>query len=499
MSSPVAPRPVTLKERFERPGAGSQTRQQPQNTLYKTLLGKPQNKKSTLSIDDIMGSERIETHLKAGYKILTGKAKDTRVVFYVVPWDTEWQQFAIKNKFKAPHVLRQNKANSPFISKASLESYWQSNTACILTDKEETPLFVLLTPNPAGRLLDFINRRLGNTQSSAPPASTRDKGKAGFFQSHPDILDLKQFSEEDARIGNSDLPVLITGESGTGKESAARFFHHSSRRAHKPFVAFNCAGIPENLIESELFGVIRGAFTGADETRPGLVTTAEGGTLFLDEIGEMPAAMQVKILRLLQEKTYRPVGSGNEQKADIRVIAATNANVEDAVRSGKFRQDLYYRINGHRHKTEPLRERKKDILPLAEFFLKKQHEGSPGTIPILSEDAKLALRKHGWPGNARELKNTIERVSAIMFSLGCKYIQPEHLRLKEHSITTPKPQDPEKPTNKLLAMFTSVLEAQAREIAELKEASEKTSERTPGIDDDGVFDTSLPMAGTIPN
>jgi two-component system NtrC family response regulator len=216
--------------------------------------------------------------------------------------------------------------------------------------------------------------------------------------------------ETAGRVASSDASVLITGESGTGKELLARGIHYSSPRANGPFVAVNCAAIPETLIESELFGHVKGAFTGAIRDKEGKFELADGGTLFLDEIGELRVDLQSKILRALQEKTVDRVGGSRPVPVDARVIAATNRDIERAVKDGKFREDIYYRLSVITLHMPPLRERKEDIPILAEHFLKKYNKSEPVT---LSPDTLEALKAYGWPGNVRELENVIQRASVL--------------------------------------------------------------------------------------
>jgi two-component system response regulator HydG len=214
------------------------------------------------------------------------------------------------------------------------------------------------------------------------------------------------------RVGESDATVLVTGESGTGKELVAAALHARSRRASGPFVAINCAAMPESLLESELFGHVKGAFTDARASRHGLFVQATGGDLFLDEIGEMPLGMQSKLLRALQEKTIRPVGDA-EVPFDARIIAATNRDLETEVANKRFREDLYYRINVISIEVPPLRERETDILTLAHTFLKRaQPAGAQRVVGIQAAAAERLLSYH-WPGNVRELQNCIERAVAL--------------------------------------------------------------------------------------
>jgi DNA-binding NtrC family response regulator len=217
------------------------------------------------------------------------------------------------------------------------------------------------------------------------------------------------------RLAGSTASVLVTGESGTGKELIARAIHYNSPRAQKPFVAVNLAAIPETLIESELFGHKRGAFTDARADHTGLFVEASGGTIFLDEIGEMPVPLQAKLLRALQEREVRPLGATKPEKIDVRVIAATNRDLEARMREGQFREDLFYRLNVIHIALPPLRARPEDILPLAEHFLTEaRRRGGPGkNIGAFSQAAIKAMLAYHWPGNVRELENAVERAVAL--------------------------------------------------------------------------------------
>ncbi len=213
-----------------------------------------------------------------------------------------------------------------------------------------------------------------------------------------------------ARLKDTRAPVLIVGESGTGKELVARAIHYRGAFAKRPFVAVDCGSLVPTLIESELFGYEKGAFTGALKSKDGLFQTAHGGTIFLDEIGELSMEMQAKLLRVLQEKEVRPVGSNQKTKVDVRVIAATNRDLESAYKDGKFRKDLYFRLNVVTLHLPPLRERRSDITPLVHYFLDKL---APGKMFTISAAATRCMMQYEWPGNVRELENCIERAVAL--------------------------------------------------------------------------------------
>jgi transcriptional regulator with PAS, ATPase and Fis domain len=225
-------------------------------------------------------------------------------------------------------------------------------------------------------------------------------------------------------VADSSSTVLIYGETGTGKELLARAVHSMSDRARKPFVAVNCGALPDTLLESELFGYKKGAFTGALHNKPGRFAVAEDGTLFLDEIGEISPALQVRLLRVLQERCYEPLGSTASEHTDARIIAATNHDLAAMVARGTFRSDLYYRINVIAMELPPLRERKEDIPLLADHFIERFNRLQNKKIKGITADTYSVLMAHDWPGNVRELENVIERAFVLCTK---KWIGPEHL------------------------------------------------------------------------
>jgi DNA-binding NtrC family response regulator len=235
------------------------------------------------------------------------------------------------------------------------------------------------------------------------------------------------------RVAPSDVSVLVTGESGTGKEVVADMIHTLSRRDKGPFIKINCAALPRELIESELFGSVKGSFTGATEDRKGLFRQAESGTLLLDELSEMPVDTQSKLLRVLQEKEVRPVGGRTSYKTDCRIIASTNRSVDDAIKQGKLREDLYYRISALAIHLPPLRERRDDVLPLARAFLKRFAAQADRLISDFSPEAAERLRKYDWPGNVRQLQNEIQRT--VLMCEG-QVVQPADLSIGQFQPTT---------------------------------------------------------------
>ncbi|MDD2273263.1 MAG: sigma-54 dependent transcriptional regulator [Desulfuromonadaceae bacterium] len=238
---------------------------------------------------------------------------------------------------------------------------------------------------------------------------------------HPKIKEVFRII---AKIAPSNSTVLIVGESGTGKELISRAIHEGSPRRDKPFIAINCAAIPDTLIESELFGHEKGSFTGADAREIGIFEAADGGTVFLDEIGEMNVAMQAKLLRAIQEKEIRRVGGKVNIGLDVRVVSATNKDLEQEIKKGTFREDLYYRLNVIRVNLPPLRERGSDIKTLAEFFLEKYSKAAGITLDGISKQALKLLMNYTWPGNVRQLESVIERSILMAES---NYIEPEDL------------------------------------------------------------------------
>jgi len=238
---------------------------------------------------------------------------------------------------------------------------------------------------------------------------------------------MEQLRDMISRVARSQAPVHISGESGTGKELVARMIHESGARRDGPFVAVNCGAIPTELMESELFGHKRGSFTGAIADKKGLVQSAEGGTLFLDEVADLPLHMQVKLLRVVQEKAVRPVGEAREESVDVRILSATHKNLAELVAQGLFREDLYYRINVIELRVPALREHSADIPEIAEAVLERLARRAGASAPGIAEDAVRALQGYAFPGNVRELENVLER--ALTLSTGGE-ITAEHVRLR---------------------------------------------------------------------
>ncbi len=262
-----------------------------------------------------------------------------------------------------------------------------------------------------------------------------DNSFSNFIGNSEPIVKLKKLA---TRVASSDSTVLVLGESGTGKDLISKAIHHLSPRCHAPFVTINCGAIPENLLESELFGHKKGSFTGAIKDKDGLFKVADGGTLFLDEIGNTSLAIQVKLLRVLEDKHITPVGGTSPICVDVRLIAATNAQLEDDVKQGRFREDLFYRLNVIPIDIPPLRERKEDILLLVDFFIKKFSEKISTKIKVITKEASDILLSYQWPGNVRELENTIERAVLLNRTdeLGLSDFPEKLTRAKTQTIVT---------------------------------------------------------------
>jgi two-component system response regulator GlrR len=270
-------------------------------------------------------------------------------------------------------------------------------------------LFGYLTkPYDAATLIDLLKR--ATRLAGGGPEAGNDSWRSEIITASPAMEALLA----EARLAaQSEASLLIQGESGTGKELLARAIHRASPRHAKPFVAINCSAIPAELLESELFGHVKGAFTGAGRDHPGLFQSAEGGTVFLDEIGDMPAQLQVKLLRVLQEGEVRPVGSTETRPVNVRILSATHRNLEEAIVSGEFREDLYYRLNVVTLPLPPLRERREDIPLLARHFLAELTEKYPRRIHGFAPDALDMLTAADWPGNIRQLSNVLEQCVAL--------------------------------------------------------------------------------------
>jgi two-component system response regulator HydG len=309
-------------------------------------------------------------------------------------------------------ALKEIKSHDPSIIVIILTAF--SNIRDAVEATKEGAYNYLEKPIKADNLVYMVDKALKaqnmvkNITLSAPmislPNNTEFIGQSSEMKRIFRVID---------KLSQVDTAVLIRGESGTGKELVAQALHFNSPRKENRFVTINCSAIPETLIESEFFGHEKGAFTGADSRKIGKFQYADGGTLFLDEIGDISAAMQVKLLRVLQEKKFTPVGSNREVEVNVRIVAATNRNLEEMIKKGEFREDLFYRLNVLPIQLPPLRERKNDIEALASYFIEKFNQQHRKNIARISPEAMELLKAHSWPGNIRELENVIEHAFVI--------------------------------------------------------------------------------------
>ncbi|MBI4547263.1 MAG: sigma-54-dependent Fis family transcriptional regulator [Ignavibacteriae bacterium] len=291
------------------------------------------------------------------------------------------------------------------------------------------------------------------------------------FQQQHDIIgesvEIKEIVEVIQQIAPTDITVLITGESGVGKEVVAKAIHHASQRTHKPMISVNAGAIPEGIIESELFGHEKGAFTGASETRKGYFELADGGTIFLDEIGELPIGTQVKFLRVLESGEFMRVGSAVPKKVNVRVIAATNKDLESEVRNGNFRTDLFFRLRSVNIRVPPLRERREDIPLFVHEFTRQISEKNNITFGGITDEAMEMLKNYFWPGNVRELRNVVEsmliiergkRIDANSIQKYLREFQDNHRNLPVYTHKTPEQAERELIYRALLEMKSDIME-----------------------------------------
>jgi DNA-binding NtrC family response regulator len=276
----------------------------------------------------------------------------------------------------------------------------------------------------------LVQRALESTQLAREVRAllVRERERHGLVNIIGDSPAMRDVNAIMRRVTNRMTTVLLTGESGTGKDLVARALHAESTRAGGPFLNITCSALPENLLENELFGHERGAFTDAQQKKPGLLEQANGGTVFLDEIGDVSVGVQSKLLRFLEEKAFRRLGGTADVRPDVRVIAATNRNLGDAVRAGTFREDLLYRLSVMDVELPPLREREGDIPLLANYFVSRFNQELRTSVTSISPEAIAKLQAHSWPGNVRELRNTLERGMLLYDS---EVLQPEHLRMAQ--------------------------------------------------------------------
>lgn len=364
-----------------------------------------------------------------------------------------------------------------------LEDFGSSNGTLIATDEAESPggadatlaggaKFRRLSVGErapihvgdiirAGSAIIVVERR----ELASPNATLRPTGGSLGPESAnlhwPSVLvneDLRRLYTVAAMAASTDISILVLGETGVGKEVFAEFVHKRSPRASRPFLRLNCAALSESLLESELFGHERGAFTGAHQSKPGLLEATNGGTVFLDEVGELPLSLQVKLLRVLDERVVRRVGSNKPRPIDVRFLTATNRDLKREVARGRFRGDLYFRINGTSFSLPPLRERRDEIEPLATYFLTSACERLGRSVPVFTADARQRLIEYGWWGNVRELRNAMDRAS---FLCGDGPILPAHLP------EDPSPTDEHQEVESTEVLFSGGVAAEAPTLGSL--------------------------------
>ncbi len=348
---------------------------------------------------------------KAGYKVIEAKTGEEAII-HLSSADVALVDLKLPD-IDGLTVLKEIKSRDPDIEVIIVTAYGTIKTA---VEAMKIGAFDYLTkPIDLDELIVVMKRALEKREMEIEVRYLKEEMEK--FRPEPLIIAestaMKEVLSLVYRVAPSNASVLITGESGTGKELIARTLHLASPRKSKRFVAVSCAAIPETLLESELFGFEKGAFTGAERAKPGKFELADGGTIFLDEIGDLPLSLQVKLLRVLQEKEVERLGSTTSRKVDVRVIAATNQDLRKKVEEGTFREDLFYRINTITIHIPPLRDRKEDILPLAEYFLKKYSKELGKKIEGFTKEARKALLSYSWPGNVRELQNVIERAVVL--------------------------------------------------------------------------------------
>ena len=395
----------------------------PECSLHAAYSAMPTERMHALVIDDEPQMRRLITTilLEEGWNV--GEAESAERAFEMLPeqrWSLVFCDVVLggENGFA---VLRRFKEEQPQAEVVMMTGHGSAVGALDATafgafDYLLKPFSVDSVSALAGSVRAQINSRRVLRKSASEPVYTSDIDLVG---TSPDFVEVMKLV---GRVAPTNLPVLITGESGTGKEVVARAIHRRSRRADHSFVDVNCGALPAELIESELFGHARGAFTGAERDRAGLWEEAHQGTIFLDEITETTPAFQVKLLRALQQGEIRRVGSNRNFRVDVRVIAATNRQVEPEIEAGRFRQDLLYRLNAVTIHLPPLRERREDILPLARRFAERARLTDDAPVSFSSETLNL-LEAYSWPGNVRELENAVVRAAAL-----CDHaVRPEDL------------------------------------------------------------------------
>jgi two-component system response regulator AtoC len=365
-------------------------------------------KKRVLVVDDEVNIRRIlQAALdKAGYHTLIAENGETALALLKSePADCVLTDVTMPgiDGYELQRAVRTNWPDTPVVIMTAYGTIPQAVQAI-----RDGAFEFITKPFDLDAVKKVIKAALKSENSSAPKAIGKPTKK--FIAESPQMKEVYQTLEQ---VADSRATILITGESGTGKEVVARLLHDLSSRSTAPYVALSCAALPETLLESELFGYVKGAFTGADADKPGRFETANGGTLFLDEIGDIPMPTQVKLLRVLQEREIERLGSNRPLAIDVRLVTATNRNLSEAVEDGSFRLDLLYRLQVVEIHLPPLRERKEDVMPLAEHFLAKFSRENGRRLTRVSDEALSLLLGYGWPGNVRELENAMERAVVL--------------------------------------------------------------------------------------
>jgi DNA-binding NtrC family response regulator len=379
-----------------------------------------------LVVDDELNIRRVleRAFAKEGYQVQTAEGGHQALrLLAETPCDLMLTDVVMPD-MTGLELLKRARQQHPNLQVVLMTAYGTIPTA---VEAMRAGAYDFLTKPLDMEVLRKVVRNALREATHAPKTAVRKaavkRKRTAFIGESPAIRKVLQTVE---RVADTRTTVLITGESGTGKELIARMLHERSSRADKPFVALSCAAIPETLLEVELFGAVKGAYTGADADRVGKFEAADGGTLFLDEIGDIPPLIQVKLLRVLQEREIERLGSNTPIPIDVRLVTATNRDLEAAVESGAFRSDLYYRLQVVHIHLPPLRERREDIPLLADYFLKKFAEENGRALRTISPDAMHILQNACWKGNVRELENVIES-AVVLAPPDAEILLPEHL------------------------------------------------------------------------
>jgi two-component system, NtrC family, response regulator PilR len=390
-----------------------------------------ENAAKLLVVDDELSMRELLEYMltREGYQVsLAENGKAALQIIKKQPFDLLLSDIKLGD-LTGLDVLRAFKSENPHAGVIMISAYATTQTA--VEAMNEGAFDYVPKPFDNDELKQTIQMALErvNTQAESPAIDNKDEHKLHFGRIVGDSPRMLHIYEMIRQVARTRTSVLITGESGTGKELIARAIHDQSDRADKAFITINCGGIPENLMESEFFGHKKGAFTGASEDKKGLFEVGNGGTVFLDEVGELNIPMQVKLLRAVQERVFKPVGDTKDVEVDVRFVSATNKKIEDEVIEGNFREDLFYRLNVIEIKIPPLRERKQDLRRLTQFFLEKYSREMGKEVTKISSYAIDLLNKYSFPGNIRELENLIERSVALSST---NILLPDSLAMSIH-------------------------------------------------------------------